>query len=55
MLATGNAPATAAVNPVTNKIYVANVGSHNVTVIDGASNATIMIAARARIPPLGWR
>jgi YVTN family beta-propeller protein len=28
-----------AVNPVTNKIYVAN-GSGNVTVIDGATNAT---------------
>lgn len=28
-------PAAVAVNPVTNKIYVAN-GSNNVTVIDGA-------------------
>ena len=26
-----------AVNPVTNKIYVANHGSNNVTVIDGAT------------------
>ena len=27
-----------AVNPVTNKIYVANAGSNDVTVIDGATN-----------------
>ena len=33
-----------AVNPVTNKIYVANVGSNNVTVIDGATNATTTVA-----------
>ena len=34
-----------AVNPVTNKIYVANCGSSNVTVIDGATNATTTVAA----------
>ena len=34
-----------AVNPVTNKIYVANYGSNNVTVIDGATNATSTVAA----------
>ena len=34
-----------AVNPVTNKIYVANYGSNNVTVIDGATNATTTVAA----------
>ena len=34
-----------AVNPVTNKIYVANVGSNNVTVIDGATNTTTTVAA----------
>ena len=33
-------PAAVAVNPVTNKIYVANCSSNNVTVIDGATNAT---------------
>ena len=34
-----------AVNPVTNKIYVANYGSANVTVIDGATNTTTTVAA----------
>ena len=34
-----------AVNPVTNKIYVANRGSDNVTVIDGATNGTTTVAA----------
>ena len=34
-----------AVNPVTNRIYVANNGSNNVTVIDGATNATSTVAA----------
>ena len=34
-----------AVNPVTNKIYVANYGSNNVTVIDGATNATTTVSA----------
>ena len=32
-------------NPVTNKIYVANYGSNNVTVIDGATNSTTTVAA----------
>ena len=30
-------------NPVTNKIYVANHDSGNVTVIDGATNATTTV------------
>jgi YVTN family beta-propeller protein len=34
-----------AVNPVTNKIYVANNGSANVTVINGADNSTATVAA----------
>src|SRR5258707_4018293 len=34
----GTNPFAAAVNPVTNKIYVANRGSNTVTVIDGATN-----------------
>ena len=33
-----------AVNPVTNKIYVANTGSNNVTVIDGTNNSTQTVA-----------
>ena len=32
-----------AVNPVTNKIYVANSDSNNVTVIDGATNSTTTV------------
>jgi YVTN family beta-propeller protein len=32
------------VNPVTNKIYVANAKSNNVTVIDGATNGTTTVA-----------
>ena len=36
-VAVGSNPAAVAVNPVTNKIYVANTGSSNVTVIDGAT------------------
>ena len=34
-----------AVNPATNKIYVANWTSNNVTVIDGATNATTTVSA----------
>src|SRR5580704_753097 len=34
----GTGPFSAAVNPVTNKIYVVNRNSNNVTVIDGATN-----------------
>ncbi len=36
-LPAGTAPWAVAVNPVTNKIYVANRNSNNVTVINGAS------------------
>ncbi len=35
----GHNPYSVAVNPVTNKIYVANDSSNNVTVIDGATNS----------------
>ena len=35
----GNQPHSVAVNPVTNKIYVANSSSNDVTVIDGATNS----------------
>ena len=41
----GNTPYAVAVNPVTNKIYVANYGSASVTVIDGATNDTTTVAA----------
>ncbi len=40
----GSTPYAAAVNPVTNKIYVANRGSNNVTVIDGATNTTSTVS-----------
>lgn len=39
----GSYPDAVAVNPVTNKIYVANEGSNNVTVIDGATNSTTVV------------
>ena len=44
-IAAGRAPFAVAVNPVTNKIYVANFLSNNVTVIDGASNKTTTVKA----------
>ena len=37
-------------NPVTNKIYVANCGSDNVTVIDGATNVTTTVAVGHAVP-----
>ncbi len=40
----GSSPSFVTVNPVTNTIYVSNVGG-NVTVIDGATNATSTVAA----------
>ena len=44
-VAAGSGPISVAVNPVTNKIYVANANSGNVTVIDGATNTTTTVAA----------
>jgi YVTN family beta-propeller protein len=44
-VATGDCPFAVAVNPVTNKIYVANFYGDNVTVIDGATNETQTVAA----------
>jgi DNA-binding beta-propeller fold protein YncE len=38
----GTYPRSVAVNPVTNKIYVANTYSYNVTVIDGAIATTFL-------------
>ena len=46
-VAVGTDPLAVAVNPVTNKIYVANQGSDNVTVIDGTDNSTTTVAAGA--------
>src|SRR5712692_739580 len=43
--AAGAAPVSAAVNPVTNQVYVLNAGSSSVTVIDGATNNTTTVAA----------
>ena len=40
----GTAPYSVAVNPITNKIYVANQSSASVTMIDGATNATTTVA-----------
>ncbi|MGB1271293.1 MAG: fructose PTS transporter subunit IIA, partial [Endozoicomonas sp.] len=47
-VATGANPWTAAVNPVTNRVYVANYDDDNVTVIDGATNAVTTLAAGDR-------
>ena len=43
-VAVGTYPWPLAVNPVTNKIYVANFSTNNVTVIDGATNGTTPVA-----------
>jgi YVTN family beta-propeller protein len=40
---TGSGPSALAVNPITNRIYVADPGSNNVTVIEGATNATVTV------------
>ena len=39
-------PQAVAVNPATNKIYVANEGSSNVTVIDGVNNSIRTVRSR---------
>jgi YVTN family beta-propeller protein len=46
-VAVGALPYALAVNPVTNKIYVADQGSDSVTVIDGATNGTTTLAVGA--------
>ncbi len=43
-LSTGNSPTSVAVNPVTNKTYVVNLGSSTVTIIDGATNSATTVA-----------
>src|SRR3989440_3891947 len=44
-------PQAIAANPVTNKIYVANVFGSNVTVIDGANNTTATVPLPAGSSP----
>src|SRR5260370_3514295 len=44
----GKTPDAVAINPVTNRIYIANQGSNNVTVIDGASNTAITVSVGSR-------
>ncbi len=44
----GTSPRAVAVNPETNKIYVGNTGSGNVTVIDGATNSTSTVTVGTR-------
>jgi YVTN family beta-propeller protein len=39
----GQTPGNLAVNPLTDKIYVSNIGSGDITVIDGATNSTTTI------------
>jgi YVTN family beta-propeller protein len=50
---TGSYPANVVVNPVTNKIYVTNVGptsaDETITIIDGATNSTSTIAINSAI------
>ena len=41
----GANPYAVAVNLVTNKVYVANLSSNSVTVIDGASDSTVTVPA----------
>ncbi|MBI4382197.1 MAG: thrombospondin type 3 repeat-containing protein [candidate division NC10 bacterium] len=41
----GSNPQDVAVNPITNRIYVANSGSNNVSVIDGATNTVVATVA----------
>jgi YVTN family beta-propeller protein len=50
-IAAGSGPQAVAVNPSTNKIYVANSGSNNVTVIDGATFATTTVTDSSAIGP----
>src|SRR5882757_8604094 len=41
----GTQPFAIGINPVTNKVYVSNVSSNSVTVIDGATTTTATVAA----------
>src|ERR1700733_3507771 len=46
----GSEPASVAVNPVTNKIYIANYAGNNVIAIDGATNSTAAIVQTGTFP-----
>jgi YVTN family beta-propeller protein len=47
-ISVGSAPAAIAVNPVTNKVYVANEASNNVTVIDGSTHLATSVTVGTR-------
>lgn len=47
-VAAGSSPASITINDTTNQIYVPNLGSNNVTVIDGKSKATTFVTAGAQ-------
>lgn len=49
----GTDPRAVAVNPVTNKVYVANEFSNDVTVLDGATQATTRVAVGRRPQYIG--
>ena len=52
-ISAGTSPYAVAVNPVTNKIYVANYNSNTVTVIDGATNSTTATVS-VGVSPRPW-
>src|SRR5260370_18572144 len=52
-VAAGTNPLRIAVNPVTNKIYLANHNSNNLTVIDGATNTTTTAPVGGGAPAVG--
>jgi YVTN family beta-propeller protein len=49
-ISAGTTPFGVAVNPITNRIYVSNIGTNDVTVIDGASNTVITTLAAGSQP-----
>ena len=51
-VAVGNSPTAIAADPATDQVYVANLGSANVTVINGATNATTTVAAGTKLIPV---
>src|SRR5215471_6625672 len=46
----GSQPGSIAVNPQTNRVYVANVGSHTVSVIDGTRNPVVATIDFSDVP-----
>ncbi|MER3520734.1 MAG: hypothetical protein C4317_00185 [Acidimicrobiia bacterium] len=49
-ISVGSGPRRVATNPQTNRVYVTNTGSSNVSVIDGSSNAVIATVAVGTFP-----